>query len=90
MPMLIMLDRELRVINGQYQCWETVSEGSPISPLFDSMDVLCCWLSENENKDITEKLTKDGWFHALMDGCPMIDMISKELKLSLKYLQSLD
>lgn len=30
-----------------YQLWETVSEGSPVSPAFDSAEGLARWMSEN-------------------------------------------
>lgn len=30
-----------------YQLWETTSEGSPISPVFSSLDALCEWAAEN-------------------------------------------
>lgn len=30
-----------------YQLWETVSEGSPVSPVFDSAEGLARWMSEN-------------------------------------------
>lgn len=31
-----------------YQVWETVSEGSPISPVFKDANDLVCWLNESE------------------------------------------
>ena len=31
-----------------YQLWETVSEGSPISPVFDTQERLAAWLTVNE------------------------------------------
>jgi hypothetical protein len=30
-----------------YQLWEDVSEGSPISPVFATLDALCTWAAEN-------------------------------------------
>lgn len=32
-----------------YQLWETTSEGSPISPVFTTLEELCDWYMENEN-----------------------------------------
>lgn len=49
--------------NG-YQCWETTSEGSPISPVFKTFDELCKWLSNNP-LGITKKFTKEDWKKAL-------------------------
>lgn len=34
-----------------WQLWETVSEGSPISPVFDSAEGLARWLSEDATRD---------------------------------------
>lgn len=30
-----------------FQLWQTTSEGSPVSPVFDSLDALCEWCSSN-------------------------------------------
>ena len=65
-----------------YQCWETTSEGSPISPVFKTSDELYEWLATNEQNGITLKFTKDDWKNALTDACPVVDMATKELKLA--------
>lgn len=49
-----------------YQMWETVSEGSPISPVFDTSDKLALWLSlarpDDGNYDDWMKMIEgDGW-----------------------------
>lgn len=31
-----------------YQLWETTSEGSPISPIFETLDALCDWLEQSK------------------------------------------
>lgn len=31
-----------------YQLWENITEGGPISPVFESMDALVKWCEENE------------------------------------------
>ena len=61
-----------------FQCWETTSEGSPISPVFEIFDELCGWLAENPS-GITEKMTKEDWKKALKHSYPCIDMFTKEL-----------
>lgn len=61
-----------------FQCWESTSEGSPISPVFKTFDELCEWLSKNPS-GITKKLSKDDWEKALQHGLPCIDMFTKEL-----------
>jgi len=65
-----------------YQCWETTSEGSPISPVFKTFDDLCDWLSKNKKDGVTEKFSKDDWNDALKDTCPVVDLSTKELELS--------
>jgi hypothetical protein len=30
-----------------YQLWETTTEGSPQSPVFETLDELCAWCEEN-------------------------------------------
>ena len=61
-----------------FQCWETTSEGSPISPVFKTFDELCEWLSKNP-RGISQKLSKDDWKKALKHSYPCIDMVTKEL-----------
>ena len=66
-------------IGKGFQCWETTSEGSPISPVFKSLDELSIWLSKNTDSHITKNMTKENWVDALMDTCPTLDM--KDLSL---------
>ena len=63
-----------------FQCWETTSEGSPISPVFKTFDELCGWLADNPS-GITEKFSKKDWFDALKDACPVVDMATKKLEI---------
>ena len=45
-----------------YQLWETVSEGSPISPVFATPEELADWLVVPGNdKTITQGTTRDQW-----------------------------
>ena len=44
-----------------YQLWENTSEGSPISPVFDSLDKLCEWAAENETVFASFTSTKEEW-----------------------------
>ena len=66
--------------NGQkgYQLWETVSEGSPISPVFKTFKELCVWLGNNP-RGITKEMTKKDWVKALKNACPLIDMKTNKL-----------
>lgn len=50
-----------------WQLWETVSEGSPISPVFATADELAVWMSDPERgdrwvpQDVAAKFIADGW-----------------------------
>lgn len=48
-----------------YQLWETVSEGSPQSPVFDTPEGLAVWLATHRKED---KLTVDGWLTFMREG----------------------
>lgn len=43
-----------------YQLWETVSEGSPVSPTFATPEELANWLAQNDTS-ITKGVDYDGW-----------------------------
>jgi len=63
------------LIGEGYQCWETVSEGSPISPVFKTLEDLSQWLADNP-KGVTSKLSKEDWSEALQEKCPATDIIT--------------
>jgi len=44
-----------------YQLWEDVSEGSPISPVFKTIDELCEWAENNATTFADYKTTKEEW-----------------------------
>lgn len=44
-----------------YQLWETTSEGSPASPVFESAEELAEWCEENATVFAGFKATKDEW-----------------------------
>ena len=44
-----------------YQLWENVSEGSPQSPVFATLDELCEWCEENATTFADYRATKDEW-----------------------------
>ena len=47
--------------NGKgYQIWETVSEGSPVSPVFAKPEDLAEWMVENDTS-ITRDTSYDTW-----------------------------
>jgi hypothetical protein len=50
-----------------WQLWETVSEGSPVSPVFATADDLAAWMSDPERgnrwvpQEVAAKFIADGW-----------------------------
>ena len=43
-----------------YQVWETVSEGSPVSPVFAKPEALASWMVDNDDS-VTRDTGYDGW-----------------------------
>lgn len=50
-----------------YQLWETTSEGSPVSPIFCTLDELCEWCETNATVFANFKATKEEWKQMLSD-----------------------
>jgi len=50
-----------------YQLWENCSEGSPVSPVFATLDELCAWAAENATTFGPYKATKEEW-KEMLDG----------------------
>lgn len=50
-----------------FQLWESVSEGSPISPVFKTLDELAEWASTNATTFADFKATKEEWKRMLSD-----------------------
>lgn len=50
-----------------YQMWETVSEGSPVSPTFAAPEELARWLVENDTS-ITRDSTYEQWLAMITGG----------------------
>lgn len=44
-----------------FQLWETTTEGSPISPVFRTLEELCEWSKDNATIFGEFKLTKEEW-----------------------------
>ena len=51
-----------------YQLWETTSEGSPVSPVFESFDVLCDWCAEHATTFGSSRAIAEEWKRMLDDG----------------------
>jgi hypothetical protein len=52
-----------------FQLWEDVSEGSPISPVFATLDELCAWTADHATTFASFKATKEEWREMLDDDC---------------------
>lgn len=50
------------------QLWETTSEGSPVSPVFATLDELCAWCEENATTFGSFTASKDEWKRMLSDN----------------------
>ena len=50
-----------------FQLWEITSEGSPISPVFKTLDELCGWCETNATVYAGQKGTKEEWKRVLRD-----------------------
>lgn len=50
-----------------FQLWETTSEGSPESPVFETIDELCKWCEENATTFGSSKTTKERWKEMLLN-----------------------
>lgn len=44
-----------------FQLWETTSEGSPVSPVFDSLDALCAWAATNATTFASARASAAQW-----------------------------
>lgn len=44
-----------------YQLWETTSEGSPVSPVFKTLDALCEWCEKNTTTFGSVRASKEEW-----------------------------
>lgn len=64
-----------------WQLWETVSEGSPISPVFATAEELAAWMSDPERgrnwvpAEVAAKFIADGWAPSFV-GTPQTGLVS--------------
>src|SRR5688500_12984835 len=49
-----------------FQLWETTSEGSPVSPVFTTLDRLCTWAATHATTFGDARATKDQWKKMLL------------------------
>jgi len=48
-------------VGDGYQLWETTSEGSPSSPVFETLNELCEWCADNATTFASYRATKEEW-----------------------------
>lgn len=64
------MSRKLKTIPGQgYQLWETTTEGSPVSPVLESLDTLAAWCEKNATVFAYKKISKSEWLHLFKGEC---------------------
>jgi len=51
-----------------YQLWENTSEGSAVSPVFETLDGLCEWCEENATTFGSSKTSREHWKEMLDDN----------------------
>jgi hypothetical protein len=49
-----------------WQLWETCSEGSPVSPVFSTAELLADWAAENATVFASIKATRDQWLEMIL------------------------
>ena len=54
-------------IGDGFQLWTTTNEGAPISPVYESLELLCDWLADGATTFGYSKATKEEWFEMLKD-----------------------
>jgi hypothetical protein len=50
-----------------FQVWETTTEGSPVSPVFTTLDALCEWCEKNATIFASHRGSKEQWKKMLTD-----------------------
>ena len=58
-----------------YQLWENVTEGSPCSPVFRTLDELCEWAEKNATTFANFKATKEEWKKMLKEDDVHAEMV---------------
>ena len=69
-------------IGEGYQMWETCSEGSPVTPVFESLDKLCDYIVENKVSWFGRTTaSKEDWMSALSEGYAGTMIATKKVEL---------
>lgn len=61
-------EKEEPPLGDGFQLWTTTSEGSPISPVFETLEELCAWCETNATTFADFRASKERWFEMLNDG----------------------
>lgn len=63
-----------------YQLWETVSVGSPVSPVFETPEELASWLVKNDNS-VTRDCVYEEWLNFIKKEMSSISMVCNNGKM---------
>jgi hypothetical protein len=58
-----------------WQLWETVSEGSPASPVFDSAEALAGWCEHNATWFADMRWTREEWLRSFLNDSTDVDSL---------------
>ena len=61
MPVMFIINREVRKTKRGFRLWETCSDGTPISPFFKTLNELAEWAEKNVTTFADIKATKEEW-----------------------------
>jgi hypothetical protein len=73
-----------------WQMWETTSEGSPISPVFETPEELARWLTDNNASTFgSQTTTYDNWLSMVNSGWAMSGvMVNGEMKSGVEAISN--
>lgn len=63
-----------------YQLWETISEGSPITPVFSTKEALLDYLVGHGKKFVGRQLSRGEWQKVLGSDCPAVGVETGEIR----------
>jgi hypothetical protein len=58
-----------------WQLWETTSEGSPVSPVFESAEALADWCADNATWFGQMRATREEWLRSFLAGTTDVDSL---------------
>ena len=70
--MIALANREVRKMGSGFRLWETCTsrKGSPISPIFSTIEELCDWAADNATINAYTKISASEWMTAITSKKP--------------------